>query len=95
MLRTVPLGRTHKIVFHAPDCQTCDVLGNRKSSAQFTVPVSNLVSDGRFVMLSKKLPSQLRLALLRVAFQTTKAFSHYYTSLESLLKAKWQMMLRR
>jgi hypothetical protein len=30
------------------------------------------------------------LALLRVASQTTKAFSHCYTSLESLLKAKWQ-----
>jgi hypothetical protein len=34
--------------------------------------------------------SQLRLALLRVASRTTKAFSHCYTSLESLLKAKWQ-----
>jgi hypothetical protein len=42
------------------------------------------------VMLTKKSLSQLRLALLRVASQTTKAFSHCYTSLESLLKAKWQ-----
>src|SRR6266496_5090827 len=44
------------------------------------------------VMLTKKSLSQLRLALLRVASQTTKAFSHCYTSLESLLKAKWQKM---
>jgi hypothetical protein len=28
--------------------------------------------------------------LLRVACQTTKAFSHCYTSLESFLRAKWQ-----
>ncbi len=42
------------------------------------------------VMLTKKSLSQLRLALLRVASQTTKAFSHCYTSLKSLLKAKWQ-----
>jgi hypothetical protein len=40
--------------------------------------------------VAKKSLSQLRLALLRVASQTTKAFSHCYTSLESLLKAKWQ-----
>jgi hypothetical protein len=30
------------------------------------------------------------LTLPRVASQTTKAFSHCYTSLKSLLKAKWQ-----
>jgi hypothetical protein len=42
------------------------------------------------VILTKKSLSQLRLALLRVASQTTKALSHCYTSLESLLKAKWQ-----
>ena len=41
-------------------------------------------------MLTKKSLSQLRLALLRVASQTTKALSHCYTSLEWLLKAKWQ-----
>ena len=42
------------------------------------------------VMLTKKSLSKLRLALLRVASQTTNAFSHCYTSLESLFKAKWQ-----
>src|SRR6266550_2557140 len=42
------------------------------------------------VMLTKKSLAQLRLALLRVASQTTNAFSHCYTSLESLFKAKWQ-----
>src|SRR2546421_12828015 len=42
------------------------------------------------VMLTKKSLSELRLALLRVASQTTNAFSHCYTSLESLFKAKWQ-----
>jgi hypothetical protein len=42
------------------------------------------------VMLTKKSLFQLRLALLRVASQTTKALSHCYTSLKSLLKAKWQ-----
>jgi hypothetical protein len=40
--------------------------------------------------IAKKSLSQLRLTLLRVASQTTKAFSHCYTSLEWLLKAKWQ-----
>jgi len=40
--------------------------------------------------IAKKSLSKLRLALLHVASQTTKAFSHCYTSLESLLKAKWQ-----
>jgi hypothetical protein len=40
--------------------------------------------------IAKKSLSQLRLTLLRVASQTTKAFSHCYTSLERLLKAKWQ-----
>ena len=40
--------------------------------------------------IAKKSLSRLRLALLRVASQTSKAFSHCYTSLESLLKAKWQ-----
>ena len=40
--------------------------------------------------IAKKSLSQLRLVLLRVASQTTKAFSHCYTSLESLLKAEWQ-----
>jgi hypothetical protein len=42
------------------------------------------------VMLTKKSPSQLRLALLRVASQTTRALSHCYTPLKLLLKAKWQ-----
>jgi hypothetical protein len=42
------------------------------------------------VMLTKKSLSELRLALLRVASQTTKVLSHCYTSLKSLLKAKWQ-----
>src|SRR6266700_7335904 len=42
------------------------------------------------VMLTEKSLSHLRLALLRIASQTTKALSHCYTSLESLLKAKWQ-----
>jgi hypothetical protein len=50
-----------------------------------------LVLDGRFVITKKSL-FQLRLVLLRVASQTTMAFSHCYTSLESLLKARWQMM---
>ena len=40
--------------------------------------------------IAKKSLSQLRLTLPRVASQTTKAFSHCYTSLKSLLKAKWQ-----
>ena len=40
--------------------------------------------------IAKKSLSQLRLTLLRIASQTTKAFSHCYTSLEWLLKAKWQ-----
>ena len=40
--------------------------------------------------IAKKTLSELRLALLHVASQTTKAFSHCYTSLESILKAKWQ-----
>jgi hypothetical protein len=40
--------------------------------------------------IAKQSLSQLRLVLLRVASQTTKALSHCYTSLESLLKAKWQ-----
>jgi len=44
------------------------------------------------VMLTKKSLSQLRLVLLHVASQTTIAFSHCYTSLESFLKAKWQWM---
>jgi hypothetical protein len=44
------------------------------------------------MMLAKKSPSQLRLVFLRAASQTTMAFSHCYTSLESFLKAKWQMM---
>jgi hypothetical protein len=51
-----------------------------------------LVLDGRFVMLTKKSLFQLRLVLLRVASQTTMAFSHCYTSLESFLKAKWHMI---
>src|ERR1700747_1720938 len=42
------------------------------------------------VMLTKKSLSQLRLALLRVASQTTQALSHCDKWLESLLKAKWQ-----
>jgi hypothetical protein len=40
--------------------------------------------------IAKKSLSELRLALLHVASQTTKGLSHCYTSLESLLKAKWQ-----
>ena len=40
--------------------------------------------------VTKKSLSELRLALMHIASQTTKAFSHCYTSLESLLKAKWQ-----
>jgi hypothetical protein len=43
-------------------------------------------------MLSKTLLSQLRLVLLRVASQTRIALSHYYTSLESFLKAKWRVI---
>jgi len=39
--------------------------------------------------IAEKSLSHLRLALLRIASQT-KALSHCYTSLESLLKAKWQ-----
>jgi hypothetical protein len=44
------------------------------------------------MMLPKKLPPQLRVVFLRAASKTTRAFSHCYTSLESFLKAKWQMM---
>jgi hypothetical protein len=40
--------------------------------------------------IAKKSLSELRVALMHIASQTTKAFSHCYTSLESLLKAKWQ-----
>jgi hypothetical protein len=40
----------------------------------------------------KKSPFQLRLVFLRAASKTTKAVLHCYTSLESFLKAKWQMM---
>jgi hypothetical protein len=40
--------------------------------------------------IAEKSLSHLRLALLRIASQTTKALSHCYTSLGSLLKAKWQ-----
>ena len=40
--------------------------------------------------IAKKSLSEPRLALRHIASQTTKAFSHCYTSLESLLKAKWQ-----
>ena len=40
--------------------------------------------------IAKKSLSELRLALLHVASQTTKGLSHCYTSLESLLKGKWQ-----
>jgi hypothetical protein len=43
-------------------------------------------------MFTKKLPSQLRLVLQRLASQTAMAFLHCYGSLESLLKAKWQGM---
>jgi hypothetical protein len=50
---------------------------------------------GRFVMLSKKSPSQLRLVFLRAASQMARAFSLCYTSLESFLKAKWQMIRLR
>jgi hypothetical protein len=44
------------------------------------------------MMLPKKSPPQLRVVFLRVASKTTRAFWHCYTSLESFLKAKWQMM---
>ena len=44
------------------------------------------------MMLLKKSPPHLRLVFLRAASKTTRAFSHCYTSLESFLKAKWQMM---
>src|SRR5436305_1729740 len=44
------------------------------------------------MMLLKKSPPQLRLLFLRAASKTTKAFLHCYTSLQSFLKAKWQMM---
>src|SRR5947208_12311725 len=47
---------------------------------------------GRFMMLLKKSPPQLRLIFLRAVSKTTRAFLHCYTSLESFLKAKWQMM---
>jgi hypothetical protein len=47
---------------------------------------------GRFMMLPKKSRPQLRFVFLRAASKTTRAFSHCYTSLESFLKAKWQMM---
>ena len=43
-------------------------------------------------MLLKKSPPQLRLVFLRAASKTTRAFLHCYASLESFLKAKWQMM---
>src|SRR5438094_4314503 len=46
----------------------------------------------RFMMLLKKSPPQLRLIFLRAVSKTTRAFLHCYTSLESFLKAKWQMM---
>ena len=42
--------------------------------------------------IAEKSLSRLRLALLRVASQTAAAFSHYYESLESFLKAKWHMI---
>src|SRR5438477_10135572 len=44
------------------------------------------------MMLLKKSPPQLRLVFLRAASKTTRAFLHCYASLESFLKAKWQMM---
>jgi len=44
------------------------------------------------MMFFKKSPPQLRLVFLRAASKTTRAFLHCYTSLESFLKAKWQMM---
>jgi len=47
---------------------------------------------GRFMMLLKKSPPQLRLIFLRAASKTTRAFSYCYTPLESFLKAKWQTM---
>ena len=47
---------------------------------------------GRFMMLPKKSPPQLRFVFLRAASKTTRAFSHCYASVESFLKAKWQMM---
>jgi hypothetical protein len=44
------------------------------------------------MMLPKKSPPKLRVVFLRVVSKTTRAFRHCYTSLESFLKAKWQMM---
>ena len=41
---------------------------------------------------TKKSPPELRALFLRAASKTTRAFLHCYTSLESFLKAKWQMM---
>src|SRR6266513_5256922 len=49
---------------------------------------------GRFMMLLKKSPPQLRFIFLRAASKTTRAFSHCCASLESFVKAKWQMMRR-
>ena len=43
-------------------------------------------------MFTKKSPPELRVVFLRSASKTMRAFSHCYTSLESFLKAKWQMM---
>jgi hypothetical protein len=43
-------------------------------------------------MIAEKSLSQLRLVFQRLASQTAMAFLHCYTSLESLLKAKWQRM---
>jgi hypothetical protein len=44
------------------------------------------------MMPLKKSPAQLRLLFVRAASKTTRAFLRCYTSLESFLKAKWQMM---
>src|SRR5205814_10299873 len=46
----------------------------------------------RVMMLLKKSPPQLRLIFLRPVSKTTRALLHCYTSLESVSKAKWQIM---
>ncbi len=47
-----------------------------------------MIAKRRWQMVSK-MPAVL---LLRVASQTTTAFSHYYASLELFLKAKWRII---
>src|SRR5205823_11652731 len=42
----------------------------------------------------QEIAAQLRFIFLRAASKTTRAFSHRCASLESFVKAKWQMMRR-